>query len=139
MLEVKVPAEIRAYRGKLVAGLSVRQLISVGGALIVGVPMGVFGGKILPDDLVMWGVIFSVAPIIAWGFMKFKGMRFEEAVKVLFKFNFLPQRRVYEDTEVNYFSQIRTELCERDIRNQLIQNGELEPENSDYEEGDYAL
>ena len=130
MLEVKVPAEIRSYRGKLIAGLSVRQVISVGGALVVGVPMGVFGGKFLSEDLVMWGVILSVAPIIAWGFMKFKGMRFEEAVKVLFNFNFLPQRRVYEDTYVNYFSQVRTELSERDIVNQLIQIGELEP---DYE------
>jgi len=137
MLEVKVPAEIRSYKGKLIAGLSVRQVISIGAALAVGVPMGVFGGKILPGDLVMWGVILSVAPIVAWGFMKFKGMRFEEAVKVLFKFNFLPQRRVYEDADVNIFCQIREELSERDIRGQLIETGELEP---DYEtEVDYAL
>jgi len=131
MLEVKIPAEIRAYKGKLVLGLTVRQVVSVIGSLAVGIPLGVWGGKIMSPDVVMWAVIFSVAPIIAWGFMKWKDMRFEELVVVMFRFFFLPQRRVYEDTEVNYLSHVKMILEARDIRRQRIDSGEID---EDYEE-----
>jgi hypothetical protein len=133
MLEVKIPSEIRDYKGKLVLGLTVRQLVSIGGSLAVGVPLGVFGGRVIPQDILMWAVIFSVAPIIAWGFAKFKGMRFEEAVKVLFKFNFLPQKRVYEDTEVNYFAHVKSTLTEREIMRQRVYTGEIDEDEMDSE------
>ena len=137
MLEVKIPSEIRDYKGKLVLGLTVRQIVSIAGSLAVGIPLGVFGGRIIPDDVVMWAVIISVAPIIAWGFAKYKGMRFEEFMKVLFNFNFLPQKRVYEDTEVNYFSHVRTVLSARDIRQQRIESGDIdEDEENEYEESE---
>jgi hypothetical protein len=141
MLEVKVPAEIRAYRGKLIAGLSTRQVISIAGSLAVGIPLGIFGGNIFPADIQMWVVILAVSPIIAWGFAKYKGMRFEEFMVVLFRFNFLPQKRVYEDTEVNYFSHVRTTLCEREIRRQRIDSGEIDEDDDDseQEEKDYVF
>jgi len=133
MLEVKIPSEIRDYKGKVFMGLTVRQIISIIGSLVVGVPLGMFGGRVFSMDILMWVVILAVAPIIAWGFARYKGMRFEEFMKVLFKFNFLPQKRVYEDTEVNYFSHVRTTLCEREIRQQRIDSGEID-EDEDLEE-----
>ena len=143
MLEVKVPAEIRAYRGKLIAGLSARQVISIAGSLVVGVPLGIFGGNIFPADIHMWVVILAVSPIIAWGFAKYKGMRFEEFMKVLFKFNFLPQKRVYEDTEVNYLCHVKTVLNSRDVLKQRIDSGEIDEdeddENLEQEDRDYVF
>ena|GEM_PF-1560945 len=126
MLEVKIPAEIRAYKGKLVLGLTVRQVIAIASSLAIGIPLGVFGSKIMPVDYVMWAVILSVAPIIAWGFMKWKDMRFEELVVVMFKFNFLPQKRVYEDVEVNYLNHVKTILNARHIWQQRIAIGEID-------------
>jgi hypothetical protein len=126
MLEVKLPSEIRDYKSKVFLGLTVRQIISIGGSLAVGVPLGVFGGRIIPADVLMWAVILSVAPIVAWGFAKFKGMRFEEAVKILFKFFVFPQKRVYEDSEVNYFSEIKCTLSERELMRQRVYSGELD-------------
>ena len=134
MLEVKIPAEIRAYRGKLVMGLTVRQVVAIAGSLSVGIPLGVWGGKIIPVDILMWAVILSVAPIIAWGFMKWKDMRFEELVVVMFKFLFLPQKRVYEDTEVNYLSHVKMILEARDIRQQRIDNEELDDDDEEIEQ-----
>jgi hypothetical protein len=134
MLEVKIPSEIRDYKGKLVLGLTVRQIVSIVGSLAVGVPLGVFGGRVIPDDILMWAVIFSVAPIIAWGFLKFKGMRFEETVRVLFKHNFQPQKRVYEDTEVNYLSHVRIKLNARDIQQQRLDRGEIDEDEEVAEE-----
>ena len=140
MLEVKIPAEIRAYRGKLVMGLTVRQVVAIAGSLSVGIPLGVWGGKIIPVDILMWAVILSVAPIIAWGFMKWKDMRFEELVVVMFKFLFLPQKRVYEDTEVNYLSHVKMVLEARDIRQQRIDNEELDDDDDlEMEEDNYVF
>jgi hypothetical protein len=129
MLEVKIPSEIRDYKGKVFMGLTVRQIISIIGSLAVGVPLGVYGNRVFSMDILMWVIILAVAPVIAWGFARYKGMRFEEFMVVLFKHNFLPQRRVYEDTEVNYFSHIRTILCARDIYRQRIERGEIDEDD----------
>ena len=126
MVEVKIPAEIRAYKSKLFAGLSVRQILAIGGALAVGVPLGVFGYGHIDSDLLTWLVILSVTPFAGWGFMTFKDMKFEEFMKVFFMFNFLPQRRVYEDTDVNFFHSLHEEIVSLEIIQQRIDNGEVE-------------
>jgi hypothetical protein len=47
-------------------------------------------------------------------------------MKVFFMLNFLPQRRVYEDTDMNLFSSLNEELISQDIIQQRIDNEELE-------------
>lgn len=128
MIEVKIPAEIQEYKSKLIFGLSTRQIIAIMGALIVGVPLGVLGYGHISEDILPWLVIVSVFPFAGWGFMTFKGMRFEEFMKVFFSMNFLPQRRVYEDTDVNLFISLNEEIIENEIRNQRFENGEFEDE-----------
>lgn len=126
MIEVKIPAEIRAYKSKLVAGLSVRQILAIGGALAVGVPLGMFGYGHISSDTLTWLVILSVAPFAGWGFMTFKDMKFEEFMRVFFMFNFLPQRRIYEDTDVNFFCSLHEEMIALDTIQQRIDNGETD-------------
>ncbi len=128
MIEVKIPAEIKDYKSKLVANLSVRQIISLAGALLVGVPLGVFGSKFIPADILPWIIIIAVAPILGYGWITFMDMKFEDLAKSVLAFNFLPQRRVYEDTEVNLFHELHTEMIARDIEQQRIDNGEFEIE-----------
>ena len=99
MLEVRIPADVHEHKSKVIAGLSLRQLIAIGGALVVGVPVGVYGYGKISNDLLLWLVILIVVPFAGYGFLHFKGMVFEEFVKVLFRFYFLPQKRVYEDTD----------------------------------------
>lgn len=126
MIEVKIPAEIQDYKSKLVLGLSTRQIIAIAGALAIGVPLGVLGYGRISGDILPWLVIISVFPFAGWGFMTFKDMRFEIFMKVFLSMNFLPQRRVYEDTDVNIFHGIHEELIENDIINQHIENGDYE-------------
>lgn len=128
MIEVKIPAEIQEYKSKLIFGLSTRQIIAITGALIVGVPLGVLGYGHISGDILPWLVIVSVFPFAGWGFMTFKGMRFEEFMKVFFSMTFLPQRRVYEDTDVNLFISLNEEIIENEIRHQRFENGEFEDE-----------
>jgi len=94
MLEVKIPKEIKDYKSKLVYGLTVRQVVAIICALLVGVPLGVFGARYIPQDYLLWLVILSVTPIILWGFITYKGMRFEEYAKVLYKFFMFPQKHI---------------------------------------------
>lgn len=126
MIEVKIPAEIQDYKSKLVLGLSTRQIIAIAGALAIGVPLGVLGYGRISGDILPWLVIISVFPFAGWGFMTFKDMRFEIFMKVFLSMNFLPQRRVCEDTDVNIFHGIHEELIENDIINQRIENGDYE-------------
>lgn len=126
MIEVKIPAEIQEYKSKLIAGLSTRQVIAVGGALLIGVPVAVLGNGHISSDILPWLVIALVVPFAGFGFFTFKGMRFEEFVKVFFMMNFFPQRRVYEDTDVNLFSSLNEEIQTLDIIQQKIDIGEYD-------------
>lgn len=129
MIEVKIPADIQEYKSKLVFGLSVRQIVAIGGALAVGVPLGVLGNGHIPADILPWMVMLLVVPFVGWGFFTYKGMRFEEFVKVYFEFNVFPQKRVYEDSDNNIFYSFSEEILEQDIIRQRIDAGEFETDD----------
>ena len=126
MVKVPIPAEIRAYKSKLILGLSVRQIIAIAGALVIGVPLGVYGRGHIPDDILIWLVMFTVVPFAAWGFFTFHDMRFEQLVKVMLNYWLRPQKRVYEDTETNLFCRIHEEIIEEAVIAQRIESGEYE-------------
>ena len=117
MIEVKIPADIQAYKSKLIFGLTTRQVISIGCSLVTCVPIGVYGKEYIPEDILPWIVILVAAPIIAWGFFYYKDMHFEEFMKFFLSHNLNPQKRVYEDTEHNIFHYINEEINEIEIIN----------------------
>lgn len=132
MIEVKIPADIQEYKSKLIAGLSVRQVIAIGGALVTTVPVGVyFHDKISPDYL-LWIIMFMVVPFVGYGFVRFKGMPFEQFIVVLWRFYFEPQRRVYEDTDANLFEELNAELTALDILQQRMDAGEYEESEQEW-------
>ncbi|HAS78854.1 MAG TPA: PrgI family protein [Ruminococcus sp.] len=128
MIEVKIPKDIQEYKSKLIAGMSTRQIIAIAGALAVGVPLGVAGYGRISGDTLSWLVILSVAPFAGWGWFTFKDMKFEVFMKSFLSMNFLPQRRVYEDTDINLFCSLHEEIAENEIVNQHIENGDYEDE-----------
>ena len=125
MLSMKIPAEIQEYKSKLIFGLSARQFFSISGAILVGVPIGIFGRGRISADVLPWIVIVAVMPFFAFGFFTFHGMRFEELVRALCNMWFNPQERVYEDAD-GIFQQIQEELIEEEIVRQRIANGDYE-------------
>lgn len=126
MLEVKIPADIQEYKSKLIAGLSTRQVIGIAGALVCAVPLGIYGSKFISEDILPWIIIIVVAPFAGYGFMKFKDMNFETFMGAWLNMMFLPQTRVYEDTDVNLFSNLNEELLEIDMVQQHIENGDYD-------------
>ena len=123
MLSMKIPAEIQEYKSKLIFGLSARQFFSIAGAILVGVPIGIFGRVRISADVLPWFVIVAVMPFFAFGFFTFHGMRFEELVRALCNMWFNPQERVYEDAD-GIFEELHTELIEEEIVRQRIANGD---------------
>ena len=123
MVSVKIPAEIRAYKSKLIFGLSVRQVISIAGALVICVPLGIYGRNFIPEDMLVWLIILIAVPFAAWGFLTIQDMKFEEWIKVMYRFLILPQKRVYEDTESNLFSHLHDELIEETVIEKRIEAG----------------
>lgn len=134
MIEVKIPAEIQEYKSKLIFGLSTRQVIAIGGALLVGVPLGVFGSGHIPSDILPWLIMLTVVPFAGYGFFKFKDMKFEEFMKVFLMLNFFPQQRVYEDTDMNIFASLNEEINAENIVQQRIKAGELEADDEEWRE-----
>jgi hypothetical protein len=131
LLEARIPTEIRAYKGKLLGGLTVRQIVSIGGVLVVCVPLGIVGKNYIPSDILGWLVIFTAALFAAWGWAKWKDMKFETIIKVMFLFLLRPRQRVYEDTQMNIFVRLEETLAVEDIKEQRIECG-------DYDEDEYT-
>lgn len=123
MLSMKIPAEIQDYKSKLIFGLSTRQFFSIAGAILVGLPIGIFGHGRISADVLPWFVIIAVMPFFSFGFFTFHGMRFEELVRALCNMWFNPQERVYEDAD-GVFEELHTELIEEEIVRQRLNNGE---------------
>ena len=107
MIEVKIPSEIRAYKSKLIAGLSVRQVISLSLAILVGVPLSVFGRRFISADILMWLIIFLSAPILAWGFLTFQDMNFEDYMKA---FLILEDGHVFTGTSIGSAREVISEI-----------------------------
>lgn len=120
MIEIKIPKEINEYKEKFLFGLTVRQFISVAVALVVCVPLFLFGKEIFGDDLMGWVIILVAAPIFGYGFFNFNGMPFEQFVMVLYRQKWAePQKRKYEELPVYWFC--REEI----IINQLAHQKEM--------------
>lgn len=125
MLEIKIPSDIHAYKSKLAFGFSTRQIISIAAASAIAIPLAMKGRQYFNEEIVGWAVILTSAPILAWGFMTYKDMKFEEFFKRYVSFNWYPQKRVYEDTELNIFYRLNEEINEISVIEQKIENGEL--------------
>lgn len=117
MIEIKIPKEIREYKEKLVFGLTVRQCVSVAAALIICVPLYIFGKDFIGEDLVGWVVILIAAPIFGFGFFKYNGMTFEKFVALMYRQKWAePQKRSYVDLPV--FWKCREEIIVNEIAHQ---------------------
>lgn len=128
MLNIQLPAEIRAYKSKLLWGLSVRQVLSLIAALVICVPVGVFGHGKISDDILPWIIMLLAAPCVAVGFLKFHDLPFEQYFKYIILRYTTPQKRVFQDTETNLFCEIYEDILEDEIIKQRVDAGEYENE-----------
>lgn len=101
-LETRIPKEICDYREKIVFGLSARQLASLGVAvLVVGLTAFLFYYLLGIDlKIVEYILIAEAMPIIAVGFIRYKGLSFEDYVLVRINHRF-GVKRLLSKTELD--------------------------------------
>ena len=116
MIEIRVPKEILQYKEKLFFDLTLRQLLSILVAVVLGVPTYIVTNKYISGDLSGWFVILVAAVPILYGFWTYNGMPFEKLVEAVVTTMFIyPDKRVYETT--NIYEYILFELKREDEEN----------------------
>lgn len=85
MITVRIPKEIRAYKEKLVFGLTARQLIATGIAVVICVPLYIYGRAYINEELLSWIVMGIALPCAGIGFVTKNGMPFEKYIGAIIK------------------------------------------------------
>ncbi len=116
MIEIRIPKEITEYKEKFLFGLTIRKFFSVAVALVICVPLFIFGKEIIPEDIVSWLVILIASPILAFGWFSYHGMNFETFMKHIIRFYIEPQKRPYK--ELNTFWECREIIVAEHISKQ---------------------
>lgn len=117
-----VPAEIKAFKEKFFFGLTVRQLICGVGILALAVPTGIFGGKIMSQDMVGWLIILEVAPLAAIGWASYNDMPIEVIGKKALAYYFGIQKRKLKYTPSE--AEIHKALVKLDLDNVTAERNE---------------
>lgn len=115
-LETRIPKEITDYREKIVFGLSGRQLASLGCAIgLVGLTAFVLHYLLGVDLRILeYILILEAMPVIAVGFIRYKGLAFEDYVLVLFNHRFGP-KVLANKTDVDFLTSLYP-IAKRSIR-----------------------
>ncbi len=94
-IEVRVPEEIADYKESIIAGLSIRQLVCGGIALLCGIPTFLLLRNI-NSDLATYATMIVTIPAFCLGFIKKDGYNFETFLKIKLYAFFSKNQRGYE-------------------------------------------
>ncbi|WP_429960180.1 PrgI family protein [Enterococcus sp. AZ012] len=94
-VEVRVPKDIKEYKEKIIAGMSMKQLFSVGIAIGVNSFISILFIKLLgySMDTVSWIMIICSIPIVAFGWFKKDGLNFKQFIYYFFLYHLSPGKR----------------------------------------------
>lgn len=100
-IEVRVPAEITEYRGKILFGLTGRQLLSSAVGLAVGGIGYVLSLPVLGTDNSSSVAMLLAAPFFAFGFIRPQNYSLEEYLKIIFAHRMMCCKYHYQTGEEN--------------------------------------
>ncbi|MBF0015420.1 PrgI family protein [Enterococcus casseliflavus] len=95
-VEVRVPKDIKEYKEKIIGGMSMKQLFSVGVAIVVNSVISLVFIRFLgySMDVVSWLMIVFSIPIVAFGWFKKDGLSFQQFLYYFFSYHFSSGRRI---------------------------------------------
>lgn len=112
-IEIKIPKEINKYEAKFIGPFTLRQTLSLGICLPVGVGLYILSKPYVGSDIAGFLVVPPAAIGYLFGWYKPYGMKFEVYLKSAFINSFVaPSKRVYK-TE-NYYSQVLADIKKED-------------------------
>ncbi len=128
-IEVRVPEEIADYKESIIAGLSIRQLVCGGIALLCGIPTFLLL-KNINSDLATYATMIVTIPAFCLGFIKKDGYNFETFLKIKLYAFFSKNQRGYETNieknilpvEVEQYRQAIQEMMAEEEK-EIIQQG----------------
>lgn len=96
-MKVKMTRDLNKYKPKFIAGLTVRQALSLLVCILVVVPSYFFLKKYLDEDSVEWIILLIGGLILAFGWVEYQGLTFEkillERINTIF---ILPKTRYFK-------------------------------------------
>ncbi len=116
-ISVSIPKEITDYKEKIIFSLSLRELICLISAIILGTASYAFCTQILDlsSEITGYLVILFSAPLLAVGFIRKDKLPFEKYVAFRMA-HFFSQKQFSYATQQNYFD-IQSEINERKFCN----------------------
>lgn len=93
MIRADVPQDVTEYKEQFFLGMTGRQFICVVIMLILAVGTFLLGRNFFTSDVLVYLIIFEVAPLAAVGFLKYNGMGVEKIAGKVVDFYFGCQRR----------------------------------------------
>ncbi len=117
-----IPAEIKAFKEKFFFGLTVRQLVCGVGILALAIPTGIFGNRIMSQDMVGWLIILEVAPLAAIGWASYNDMPIEKIGKKALMYYLGVQKRKIKYTSPE--AKIHKELVQIDYESVAAERNE---------------
>jgi len=96
MITVRIPKDIREYKEKLVAGLTIRNILClILGAILIA-PFIYIGVKFnISMDYLSWGVLIVIIPVGLIGFYKPDNMPFEKYMATAIRFSMTKKQQVF--------------------------------------------
>lgn len=106
---VKIPKDLSLIKQKFIFGLTKRQAVCFGAALIIGFPV-FFGVKALTNSTTVAALAMGIfaAPAIVCGLYEKNGIHFEQQAKLMYNFLKKPKNRTYQT--VNKFLAIERQI-----------------------------
>lgn len=126
MFEVRFPKDVRKYKEKILLGLTLRQLVFGGLAIVVSVPIYIFGRKVIPEDIIAFVAMILGGGLFFVGYGNFDGLTVDKYIRTFWKANITnPKKRYFirisskHILEEERYEEIKQEI--KEIDNQLEQ------------------
>lgn len=118
MLETKVHKEITEYDGKIMFGMTGRQIICVLIAIAIDIPLFFLLYKKIGIETTGYICFFVAIPVLAVGFLKYKGTPIPELVKLLINYYKNNSKlRCVNDIATDYIVKGVNDSADRRVRN----------------------
>ncbi|MGN0587769.1 MAG: PrgI family protein [Oscillospiraceae bacterium] len=105
MIKADIPQDVTEYKEQFFLGMTGRQIVCVALMIILAVGTFLIGSSFVTTDVLIYLIVFEVAPLAAIGFLKYNGMGFEKLIVQVIYFYIGNQRRkisyLPEETEIH--------------------------------------
>lgn len=112
-MEIKINKDIREYTESMFLGLSVRQSVFSGAAILVSVVIYFWLTPKVGTQIVSWLYILLALPLAALGFVNYHGLKAEELLWVWLKSEFIEPKKLIFESSTIYYDVMKNDLSKK--------------------------